>query len=60
MKLSEIRSQIKREAPYVGVKSHSHNVISILLRMIHQEHGTEAANKAIRDFGLERKGWSQE
>jgi hypothetical protein len=60
MSLRNLRAGIKKEAPDVDVKSHSHNIISSLLRTIAQDHGTDAANKAIRDFGLEKKGWSQQ
>ena len=59
MTLAELRKQIKDEARYVDVRSHSHNIITINLGMIHADYGVEEANKAVRDFKLERKGWSQ-
>lgn len=59
MTLEELRNQIKDEAPYVGVKPYSHNIITMCLGTISQEHGIEEANKAIFDFKLGRKGWQQ-
>ena len=58
--LAEWRDEILRNAPYVGVKSHSHNLISIALQAIAEQFGDEEANKAIDDFHLERKGFSKE
>jgi hypothetical protein len=57
--LAEWRNEIRRNAPYVGVRSHSHNVISIALQAISQEFGKDEANKAIDDFWLEQEGWSK-
>jgi len=37
----------------------SHNLISLTLRMIAEDYGTEQANKAIVDFELEKLGWTQ-
>ena len=59
MNLQELRQQIEDEAPYVDTRSHSHKIITICLGTIDKEYGTEEANKAIRDFKLERLGWSQ-
>ena len=58
--LAEWRDEIRRNAPYVGMKSHSHNLISIALQAISQQFGKDEASKAIDDFRLERKGWSKE
>lgn len=58
-RLEELRAEIKAEVKFVGVKSHSHNIISIILGKIQKEFDTEQANRAVRDFGLEKKGWSQ-
>jgi len=58
--LDELRQDIKDEAPYVDVRSHSHNIINLCLRMIAKDHGKEEANKAVRDFKLEQKGWTQQ
>ncbi len=57
-KLKALRAQIKREAKTVGVKSHSHNIISLALKEIAEEFSDNEANKAIADFKLERLGWS--
>jgi hypothetical protein len=59
MRLRDLRSQVKAEAPFVDVKSHSHNIVTLLLKQIAEVHGTEEANRTIRDFGLEEKGWRQ-
>jgi len=53
------RKTIKKEVPYVDTKQYSHNLISLALRAIDGEWGTEEANKAIKDFGLEALGWSK-
>jgi len=58
--LAELRQRIKREAPYVGVKPYSHNIIRLTLTQIAQDHGKAAANKAVRDFKLESKGFNTE
>jgi len=57
--LKEWRSVIAKEAPYVGVKPYSHNIIGLALGAIAKDHGQAEANKAIVDFELEDKGWSQ-
>jgi len=57
--LEELRDQIEDEAPFVDIRGYSHNIISCCLRMIDKNHGTEAANQAIRDFDLEQKGWKE-
>ncbi len=58
--LDEWREEIGRNAPYVDRKSHSHNIISLCLKGIDRNFGTEEANKAVRDFKLERLGWTQQ
>ena len=60
MTLEDLRKEIKKEAHYVDVKSYSHNIISIALQSIDRQFGTEEANRAVRDFKLERLGWSQQ
>jgi len=57
--LDEYRAAIKREAPRVGRAPYSHNIIGIALSAIAKEYGKDEANKAIVDFKLEKKGWSQ-
>lgn len=58
-KIKDLRKEIEELAKSVDVKSHSHNLISLALQKLAREHGTEEANRAVRDFGLEDKGWSQ-
>lgn len=57
--LKELRDQIREEVPYVDVKPYSHNIVGILLWEISAQYGDGYANKAIRDFGLEKLGWNQ-
>ena len=42
---------VKTNGPY------SHNIISLTLRAIAKDFGTDEANKAIADFGLEELGY---
>ncbi len=56
--LEELRAAVEREAPFVGVKPYSHNIIGIVLGIIAREHGQKEANAAIMEFGLEALGWS--
>ena len=58
--LKELRQEIEDEARYVDIKSHSHNIITTCLGAIARDHGVKAANQAVRDFDLERKGWNQQ
>jgi hypothetical protein len=60
MTLDELRADIKKYAPQVDRTSHAHNLISLTLREIACDFGTEEANRAVRDFKLESKGWSQQ
>lgn len=60
MTLNELRATIKQEARYVDVRTHSHNIISISLQCIAKDFGTAEANRAIRDFKLNKKGWREE
>jgi len=58
--LAELRKRVKREAPYIGVKPYSHNIVRLTLAQIAQDHGRAEANKAVRDFDLESKGFNTE
>lgn len=60
--LRHYRNQIKAEAPKVDTRrgEFSHNIISCALRIIARDYGASEANRAIRDFKLELKGWNQE
>jgi hypothetical protein len=50
---------IRDQVIFVDVKPYSHNIISIALKAISEQHGDAAANRVIRDMDLERLGWSQ-
>jgi hypothetical protein len=39
--------------------SYSHNIISLCLQSIAKHYGKDAANEAIRDHDLDKKGWSE-
>ena len=56
--LADLRRKVENEAQYIGKGTFSHNIVGLLLAQIAKEHGDEAANQAIRDFGLLKKGWS--
>ena len=57
--LKSLREDIAKEVPFVDIKPYSHNIISLVLMQISSEYGAGHANKAIRDFGLEERGWRQ-
>jgi hypothetical protein len=58
--LAELRARIRREARFVGRKPYSHNIIRLVLAEIEQKFGRADANKAVRDFKLESKGFNEE
>ena len=58
--LKKLRETIRREAPFVSLKPFSHNLIGVSLSLIDKNYGRAAANKAVRDFRLEAKGFNQE
>ncbi len=58
-KLKRLRERIEREAPFVGRKPYSHNIIGLVLNQIAGEYGVAEANRAMRDFGLEKLGWRE-
>lgn len=58
-KVKLIHEKIEKEVPYVDIKPYSHNIISLLLRQLSEEHGQWTANKAIDKFSLESMGWSK-
>jgi hypothetical protein len=55
--LDEYRNIIKEEARYIDKKPYSHNIVSMTLACISKTYGDEEVKKAIRDFGLDKKGW---
>ncbi len=56
--LSELRRPHPLGGPYVGRKPYSHNIIRIVLAEIEKKFGRAEANRAVRDFNLERKGFN--
>ena len=56
-KLEYYWAAIYYQADWVDVKPYSHNIISITLRIVDEEHGREEANKIIEKAGLESLGW---
>lgn len=56
--LKELRDQIKNEVAYIDKKPYSHNIIGLCLSSIDEHFGKEEANKVIKDFKLDKKGWS--
>jgi len=58
--LGSLQSQISAALPTLDRPgSYAHNIISSCLRLIAEHHGKEAANEAIRDFQLDKKGWEE-
>lgn len=57
----ELRLRIAKYAPIVDTPAdqYAHNIVGLDLSMIAKEFGVAAANEAIEDFNLERKGWSK-
>jgi hypothetical protein len=55
-----LRNRIRKEAPYVGVRPFSHNIIRLTLLEIKRKYSLEEANKAVCDFNLEAKGFNKE
>lgn len=58
--LGALQSEISAAIPTLDKGGYAHIIISIYLRLIAKHHGKEAANEAIRDFGLDKKGWSEQ
>ncbi len=58
--LAELRARIRREVRFVGRKPYSHNIIRLVLAEIEQKFCRADANKAVRDFKLESKGFNEE
>lgn len=49
--------EIKNETPYINIKPYSHNIISLALKAIAKNFGDDKAQKAIKNFGLDKLGW---
>ena len=58
--LRQLWARIKREAPYVGIRPYSHNIIRLTLAQIEKDHSGAAANRAVRDFHLAARGFNEE
>ncbi len=58
--LGALQSEISAAIPALDKGGYAHNIISICLRSIAKHHGKAEANRAIRDFGLDKKGWSEQ
>ncbi len=58
--LDDWRDTIKKNIFLVDSQPYSHNLINLALRVINEQFGTDEANRAVRDFKLESKGWSQQ
>ncbi len=58
-RMQEHRLVIAEYGPMVDTPAdqYAHNIVGITLSMIAKEFGKDAANEAIEDFGLEKKGW---
>lgn len=58
--LGALQSEISRTLPTLDRGGYANQIISSCLRMIAEHHGKDAANEAIRDFGLDKRGWSEQ
>ena len=57
LELEKFKMTIKNEIPYIDIKTFSHNIISLELRLVSEQFGQDVANQLIKDFGLDTKGW---
>lgn len=57
--LEELRLQIVKYGPLVGTDKDrfAHNIVSMCLSRIAKDFGVAAANEAIKDMGLEPRGF---
>ncbi len=56
-RLAELYARIEDQVEFVDIKSYSHNIISLNLRIIRKEFGHNEANEAIDEFALTLLGW---
>ena len=59
-RLKELRDRIKKEAPFIGIKPFSHNIVGLSLQEIAKKFSVKDANRAVRDFKLNAKGFNEE
>ena len=57
IKINDLQASIEDEMEFVGIKSYSHNLISIRLSQISKLGGVKEANRVIVELGLEILGW---
>ena len=55
--LNELRAEILKETAMVDVKPYSDNLVSILLRRVVEDFGSDEANAIILEYGLDKMGW---
>ncbi len=59
--LAAIQSQISASISSLNCDGgYAHNIISLCLRSIAKKFGKDAANETIREFRLDKKGWSEQ
>ena len=58
--IEELREQIAKYGPLVGTSAEdnfSYNIVSMCLARIARDYGVAEANEAIKDLGLESRGF---
>ena len=58
--LVDLRWRIQHEAPYIGIKPYSRNIVRLTLAEIAKDFGRSEANQAVKDFRLVPKGFNEE
>ena len=56
-KLKQLELKIANEAPYVGAKPYSHNIIGMVLQQVEEEFGIEKVKLFVKIYDLDKKGW---
>ena len=56
-KLNEYRSKILKETAMVDVKPYSDILVTILLRRVVEDFGSDESDTLIRQCGLDELGW---
>ncbi len=59
-RLAELRRRIANESRYIGIKPYSHNIVRLTLSEIGRNFSVAEANRAVREYRLESKGFNQE
>ena len=55
--LEDWREVVRQNAPLVDRTPYAHNIIGAALSAIAEMAGDKEAKKAIKEFGLDKKGW---